>query len=69
MISEAYWEILEDANDHLALRFEKLQKARASRDRDGIQQAVMDYFHALQQLYATVEDAIAEQGHQRAMGV
>ena len=63
MISKTYWTMLEDANRQLALRFEKLQKARASRDPHGIKQAEMAYFHALQHLYAAVEDAGAEQTH------
>ena len=63
MISETYWKILEDTNRQLALCFEKLKKARASRDKHGIQQAEMAYFHALQHLYAAVEDAVAEQTH------
>ena len=32
MISETYWKILEDANRQLALRFERLKKARAAGD-------------------------------------
>jgi hypothetical protein len=50
MISETYLKILEDANRQLALYFEKLKKARTSRDKRGIQQAEMDYFQALQRL-------------------
>ena len=58
IISEIYWKILDKANRQLALRFEKLQKARASRDPHGIQRAEMDYFQALQCLYASVEAAV-----------
>ena len=58
IISEVHWTILDKANRQLALRFEKLQKARASRDPHGIQRAEMDYFQALQYLYASVETAV-----------
>ena len=43
----------------LALRLAKLRKARASRDKHGIQNAEMDYFQALQHLYASVQDALS----------
>ena len=58
IISERHWKILDKANRQLALRFERLQKARASRDPHGIQRAEMDYFQALQYLYAAVEDTV-----------
>ena len=58
IISEVHWKILDKANRQLALRFEKLQKARASRDPHGIQCAEMDYFQALQYLYAAVETVV-----------
>ncbi len=64
MISELHYKILDDANRELATRFEKLQKARASRDRDSIKHVEMDYFHALQHLYAAVQDAVADGNHQ-----
>ena len=60
MISEVHFKILENANRELAARFEKLGKARASRDTEGIKNAEMEYFHALQHLYAAVQDAVAE---------
>ena len=60
MISESYWKVLEDANRQLALRFEKLRKARANRDAHGIKMAEMNYFQALQHLHVSVEDAVAE---------
>jgi hypothetical protein len=63
MISESYWKVLEDANRQLALRFEKLRKARASRDKHGIKHAEMEYFQSLQHLYTTVEDAVSEGTH------
>lgn len=50
MISETYWKNLEDANQRLTPRFEKLQK-RANGDKRGIQSAELDYFHALQHLF------------------
>ena len=58
IIPEIHWTILDKANRQLALRFEKLQKARTSHDPHGIQRAEMDYFQALQYLYAAVETAI-----------
>ena len=60
MISESHYKNLEHANRELALRFEKLKKARASRDSNGIKNAEMEYFQSLQHLYATVQDAVAE---------
>ena len=60
MISETYWTILENANRELALRFEKLQKARANGDPEGITQARMEYLQALQILYNDVQNAVAE---------
>ena len=33
-----------------------------NRDCEGIKRAEMDYFHALQNLYAAVQDAVANQG-------
>lgn len=60
MISEVRWKILENANRQLALCFEKLRKMRTHRDPDGIQRAEIDYFQALQRLYASVEDAVSE---------
>ncbi len=61
MISETHWKILEDANRQLGLRLARLRKTRASGDRDGIQNAEMEYFQALQLLYVAVEDAINDQ--------
>ena len=61
MISDLHFKNLDTANRELSRRFEKLKKARASRDTPGIKQAEMAYFHALQHLYAAVEDAVAEQ--------
>ena len=61
IIPEVHWKILDKANrqnGQLALRYEKLQKARASQDPHGIQRAEMDYFQALQYLYASVETAV-----------
>ena len=50
--------MLENANRELSRRFEKLRKARASRDADGIKRAEMEYFQSLQHLYAAVQDAV-----------
>ena len=60
MISELHWKNLEEANRQLALRFEKMRKARASHDKHGIKMAEMDYFQALQFLYAAVEEAVSD---------
>ena len=60
MLSELHYKILENANRELALRFEKLKKARASRDLNGIKCAEMEYYQSLQHLYATVQDAVAD---------
>ena len=59
MNSDLHFKNLEHANRELALRFEKLQKAHASRDTPGIKQAEMEYYHALQHLYTAVQDAVA----------
>ena len=61
MISEPHFKNLENANRELAMRFEKLRKARASRDPNGIKNAEMEYFQSLQHLYTAVQDAVAEQ--------
>ena len=58
-----HFKILENANRELAARFKRLRKVRANRDKDGIKNAEMEYFHALQHLYAAVQDAVSEQGH------
>ncbi|MYC75699.1 hypothetical protein F4X10_08050 [Candidatus Poribacteria bacterium] len=58
MISELHFKMLENANRELSRRFEKLRKARASRDADGIKRAEMEYFQSLQHLYAAVQDAV-----------
>ena len=60
MISNLHFKILENANRELSASFEKLEKARANRDHEGIKRAEMDYFHALQHLYAAVQDAVAD---------
>lgn len=61
MISETYWKILEHANRELRQRFEKIQKARASGNKENIQNAEMDYFQALQRLNDDVQNAVSEQ--------
>ena len=60
MISNVHFKILDTANRELAQRFEKIKKARASRDVQGIQNAEMEYYQALQHLYTAVHDAVAE---------
>ena len=58
MVSDLHFKILDTANRELARRFEKLRKARASRDTLGIKRAEMDYYQALQHLYTAVQDAV-----------
>lgn len=60
MLSELHFKTLQNAHRELSRRFEKLRKARASRDLDGIQRAEMEYYQALQHLYAAVQDAVAD---------
>ncbi|MDE0399259.1 MAG: hypothetical protein OXL96_15795, partial [Candidatus Poribacteria bacterium] len=60
MLSELHYKILENANRELSRQFQKLRKARASRDTDGIKRAEMDYYQSLQHLYAAVQDAVAD---------
>ena len=60
MLSELHYKTLETANRELSRRFQKLRKARASRDANGIKNAEMEYFQSLQHLYAAVQDAVAE---------
>ena len=60
MISDLHFKNLDTANRELSRRFEKLKKARASRDTPGIKQAEMEYYQALQHLYTAVQDAVAE---------
>ena len=42
------------------MRFEKLRKARASRDTQRIQHAAMEYFQAVQRLNAAIENALSK---------
>ena len=60
IISDLHFKNLDTANRELSRRFEKLKKARTSRDTLGIKQAEMEYYHALQHLYTAVQDAVAE---------
>lgn len=60
MLSELHFKTVENAHRELSRCFEKLRKARASRDLDGIQRAEMEYYQALQHLYAAVQDAVAD---------
>ena len=61
MLSDVHFKNVENAHRELSLRFEKLRKARASRDPNGIKQAELEYYQALQHLYTAVQDAVAEQ--------
>ena len=63
MISDLHFKNLDTANRELSRRFEKLHKARASRDANGIKNAEMEYFQSLQHLYTAVLDAVAEGTH------
>ena len=63
MLSEQHFKTLENANRELTRQFQKLRQARATRDTEDIKQAEMEYFHALQHLYAAVEDAVAAQNY------
>ena len=60
MISETYWTILENANRDLLKCFEKLKKARANGDPEGIKQARMEYLRALQVLYTDAQSAVSQ---------
>ena len=60
MISETHFKTLDTANRDLTRQFQKLRKARASRDPNGIKRAEMDYYQSLQHLYAAVQDAVAD---------
>ena len=59
MLSELHYKILETANRELTKQFQKLRKARASRDAHTIKRAEMEYYQSLQHLYAAVQDAVA----------
>ena len=59
MISELHFQNLENANRERAMRFEKLRKARASRDTQSIRHAAMEYFRSLQHLYTAGQDAVS----------
>ena len=60
MISETDWTILENANRDLLKCFEKLKKARATGDPEGIKQARMEYLRALQVLYTDAQSAVSQ---------
>ena len=42
------------------MRFEKLRKARASRDAHSIKHAVMEYLQAVQRLNVAIENALSK---------
>lgn len=60
MSSETDWTILESVNRELALRFERLKKACATGDPEGIKQARMEYLQTFQGLYTDVQTAVSE---------
>ena len=68
MISETHFKTLDNANRELSRRFQKLRKARASRDTDGIKRAEMDYYQSLQHLYVAVQDAVADGNQPSSVG-
>ena len=55
--------VLDTANRELAHHFEKIRKARATRDTPRIKHAEMEYYQALQHLYTAVQNAVAEGTH------
>lgn len=60
MISNADWRILEQTNQMLALSWEALRRARASRDTNAIKRAEMQYFQALQGVIVSTQNAVAQ---------
>ena len=52
--------MLENANRDLLMSFEKLKKARATGDPEGIKQARMAYLQALQVLYTDAQTAVSQ---------
>lgn len=60
MISELHFKNLENANREVAMRFEKLRNAHASRDTQRIRHAEIEYFQAVQRLNAAIEDALSK---------
>ena len=60
MIAKRHWTALENAHRELASRLQKLRKVRAGGDERGIKHAEMDYLHALQILYTSVQDAVQD---------
>lgn len=68
MLSKLHFNILDTANRDLTRQFQKLRKARASRDAPTIKQAEMDYYHSLQHLYAAVQDAVADGNQPSSVG-
>ena len=68
MLSEPHFKNLENANRELTRQFQKLRKARANRDLNGIKRAEMEYYQSLQHLYAAVQDAVADGNHSSPVG-
>lgn len=60
MIPDLHFQNLANANREVAMRFEKLRKARASRDTQNIKHAAMEYFQAVQRLNVAIEDALSK---------
>ena len=60
MIRNIQWAILDKANREMAVRLERLRKVRATGDAQGIRQAEMAYFQALQCVYDAAVAAVAE---------
>ncbi len=60
MISNADWKILEKTNRMLALSWEALSRARATKDNHTIKMAEMNYFQALQSVLVSTQNAVAQ---------
>lgn len=60
MISNADWRILERTNRMLALSWEALRRARATKDNHTIKMAEMNYFQALQSVLVSTQNAVSQ---------
>ena len=60
MISNADWRVLEKTNRMLALSWEALRRARATKDSHTIKMAEMNYFQALQSVIVSTQNAVAQ---------
>ena len=60
MISNADWRVLEKTNRMLALSWEALRHARATKDNHTIKMAEMNYFQALQSVIVSTQNAVSQ---------